>query len=186
MSFNFKSIKAKYMLIGLAIVLVSMAIIASFSYIVSSDIVANLSDKWINQVVLRNSETIDNWFIRNENMIDSMAKRIELEGDFSYSNLEKQIKNKMKMYEDEVVDFYIGFEEERKIISGVDWEAPPDYDARDRSWYKKAKKADDVIFTEPYVDAMTGEMIITVAEALHEGDKLIGVLAKDIYLTDIV
>jgi len=174
------------MLIGLAIVLVSMAIIASFSYIVSSDIVANLSDKWINQVVLRNSETIDNWFIRNENMIDSMAKRIELEGDFSYSNLEKQIKNKMKMYEDEVVDFYIGFEEERKIISGVDWEAPPDYDARDRSWYKKAKKADDVIFTEPYVDAMTGEMIITVAEALHEGDKLIGVLAKDIYLTDIV
>ena len=186
MPFNFKSIKVKYMIIGLAIVIVSLAIIASFSYIVSSDIVANLSDKWINQVVLRNSETIDNWFIRNENMIDSMAKSIELEGDFSYSNLEKQIKNKMQIYEDEVVDFYIGFEQERKIISGVDWEAPPDYDARDRSWYKKAKKADNVIFTEPYVDAMTGEMIITVAEALHDGQKLVGVLAKDIYLTDIV
>ena len=186
MSFNFKSIKVKYMLIGLAIVLISLAIIAVFSYMVSSDIVANLSDKWINQVVLRNSETIDNWFIRNENMIDTMAKSIELEGDFSYSNLEEQIENKMKIYGDEVVDFYIGFEEEKKIISGVDWEAPPDYDARDRTWYKKAKKADDVIFTEPYVDAMTGEMIITIAEAIHKDEKLIGVLAKDIYLTDIV
>jgi len=186
MNIDFKSIKVKYVFIGLIIVLISLIIIASFSYVVSHDIVSRLSDRWINEAVTRNSNTIDNWFVNNRDMIDTIVYDIELSGDFSYNNLQNIINNKMKIYKKDALDFYIGFESERKLISGVGWEAPDDYDARKRSWYIRAKNNKGVIFTEPYVDAMTGEMIITVAKSIYDNNRLVGVLAKDIYLTDVV
>ena len=186
MLFNFKSIKSKYIFIGLIISLISLIIISVFSYFISFDIISELSDKWINAVVNKNSAEINNWFTDNKEMINSMVFSIQASGDFSEESLRRQIEKKMESQGENAVDFYIGFEDEKKIISGVGWEAPPDYDAREREWYIRAKKNDEVIFTEPYVDAMTGEMIITVAKRLEKEEKLVGVLAKDIYLTDIV
>ena len=183
---QFKSIKSKYIFIGLIISLISLIIISVFSYFISFDIISGLSDKWINAVVDKNSETINNWFTDNREMINSMVFSIEAAGNFSDAALTRQIEKKMEEEGEKAVDFYIGFEEERKIISGVGWEAPDHYDAREREWYLKAENADGVIFTEPYVDAMTGDLVITVAKRLMEKDELFGVLAKDIYLTDIV
>ena len=40
---------------------------------------------------------------------------------------------------------------------------PKDYDPRTRSWYQSAKAAGSTTLTEPYTDAATGKLIITIA-----------------------
>ncbi|MFL0195469.1 SpoIIE family protein phosphatase [Clostridium sp. WILCCON 0269] len=187
MVLRFKSIKVKYTLIGLAICLISLFVVSIFSYIVSYNITSDLSDKRVHEAVLRNSAEIDNWFNNHQSVIDSLSQDIEASGDFTSSHLLKLLQNKVKIHKDEVLDFYIAFEGNTPaLISGVGWLPPSGYNATRRAWYEMARESDKVIFTEPYVDAMTGKLVITVAKVLKSNNKVIGVLAADIYLTEVV
>lgn len=183
----FKSVKAKYILTGLTICLISLSIVSIFSYTVSYNIASDLSDKRINEAVLRNSEKIDNWFNSRQQIIESLSQDIEASGDFKQEDLTKLIKSKMGIYKEEALNFYIAFEDnKRKLIMGVNWALPEGYDIHGRPWYRMASQSDKVIFTEPYVDAVTGKLVITVAKALRDKGKVIGVLGTDIYLTEVI
>lgn len=183
----FKSIQAKYILVGLSICLISIIAVSTFSYVISYNINLDLSDKWIHETTLRNSAQLDHWFDSHRTIIDSLAQDIEASGNFSSINLSKFLKSKMNTYKGKFNDFYIGFEDSKqKPVSGVGWVPPTDYDPTTRSWYQMALKSNSVIFTEPYVDAMTGELIISVAKVLRSNSKVIGVLATDITLTEVI
>ncbi|MFC3681816.1 methyl-accepting chemotaxis protein [Bacterioplanoides pacificum] len=62
-----------------------------------------------------------------------------------------------------------------------DEELPADYDPRIRPWYKQARQQGKQIVTAPYVDASTGELVITFAQPTDNG-----VLAGDVALTAVV
>ncbi|QEK11615.1 hypothetical protein FQB35_04140 [Crassaminicella thermophila] len=54
-------------------------------------------------------------------------------------------------------------------------ELPEDYDPRVRPWYKKAiENKGKTVLSEPYQDASTGEVVITVAKTVLDGNKVIG------------
>ena len=58
---------------------------------------------------------------------------------------------------------------------------------RDKDWYKKAKEnTDKFIYSEPYVDAVTGNNVITISKAVtgYNGE-FIGVVGIDINLSEI-
>ncbi|HEX5842546.1 MAG TPA: methyl-accepting chemotaxis protein, partial [Pseudomonas sp.] len=61
-------------------------------------------------------------------------------------------------------------------------EMPEGYDPRVRPWYKDAMAAGATTLTEPYVDASTGELIITIATPA----KPAGVVGGDLSLTTLV
>lgn len=187
MMVKFKSIKVKYILIGIVICLISSFSVSIFSYIVSYNITSDLSDKRIHEAVLRNSSEIDSWFNNQQSVIDSLSQDIEASGDFTSAHLSKLVTSKMKIYKNEAIDFYVAFEGNKpKLISGVGWVPPDNYDPTTRSWYKAACKSNQVVFTEPYVDFMTGKLVITVAKALKNDNKIIGVIAADIYLEKVL
>lgn len=72
------------------------------------------------------------------------------------------------------------------LVAGSGWVAPSDYDARTRDWYEEAVAAKGPVVTQPYLDADTKKMILTVAEPMHDGKgQLIGVIAVDVEL-DII
>ena len=55
------------------------------------------------------------------------------------------------------------------FMSGIDWIAPDDYNPYERDWYKAAVKADgDVAIVEPYLDAQSGDIIISFAKLLSD------------------
>lgn len=57
--------------------------------------------------------------------------------------------------------------------------ADPAFDLNERSWYRAALAADgEAIFTDVYTDAITGQPIVTVAQACKDAP---GVLAFDLY-----
>lgn len=64
---------------------------------------------------------------------------------------------------------------------------PTSYDPRCRVWYQDAVSSRDVVFTDPYTDATTLLLVVTVAAPVyHSSDgSLLGVAAIDIDISDI-
>ena len=70
-----------------------------------------------------------------------------------------------------------------KYIDGLNWVPPEDYDPKARDWFVDAMGADGrVIFTMPYIDAQTGNLIISVCRMLPDRQS---VIALDVQLKGI-
>ena len=62
-----------------------------------------------------------------------------------------------------------------RYVDGVGWVPPADYDPTARDWYKDAKAAGgEPLVVNPYVDAQTGNVIISVCKALSNTDDVLG------------
>ncbi|MBO4899009.1 MAG: response regulator [Lachnospiraceae bacterium] len=61
-----------------------------------------------------------------------------------------------------------------KYMDGLNWEPPEDYDPKTRDWYIVARESDgDVAIVPPYVDAQTGNLIISVSRMLPDRQNII-------------
>ncbi|MUK27881.1 methyl-accepting chemotaxis protein [Aliivibrio fischeri] len=76
----------------------------------------------------------------------------------------------------------IGFEDGHDFVSNDPTWDPQGYDARTRGWYKSAKQENDTIITEPYEDALTGEILISIATAVKSDNQFIGSIFFDLSL----
>lgn len=66
-----------------------------------------------------------------------------------------------------------------EIVAANPWEGDEDYEYENTMWYQQAMEADgEIIFTDVYRDAITGQLIVTLAQQLKkDGD----VLVMDLY-----
>ncbi|MCX7828724.1 MAG: methyl-accepting chemotaxis protein [Thermanaerothrix sp.] len=85
-----------------------------------------------------------------------------------------------------IFEVYIGLESDGSLASGVGWKEPEGYDARKRNWYLRAIEAGKTTLSDPYVDAGTGDLLITVATPVKGDDgRLLGVAAVDVKLNSL-
>ena len=62
-----------------------------------------------------------------------------------------------------------------RYVDGVGWKPPEDYDPTVRDWYKEAVAAGgEPLVVNPYVDAQTGNVIISVCKALSNKNDVLG------------
>jgi len=75
-----------------------------------------------------------------------------------------------------------------KYLDGTDWVLPEGYNPKERPWYKAAMAAgSSVATTAPYVDAQTGEIIISYSERILDNKgKQLGVVSMDLLLDRIM
>ncbi len=102
--------------------------------------------------------------IANDNAPDSVASLLEqkaLTSTFGYS--------------------YLGSQDGSFIMRPAD-EMPAGYDPRQRPWYKDAVSAGGSTLTEPYIDAATSNLIITIATPAKQGGQSLGVVGGDLSL----
>ncbi len=70
-----------------------------------------------------------------------------------------------------------------KYLDGLNWVPPEDYDPKTRDWFIEAMGADGkVVFTVPYIDAQTGNLIVSVCRMLPDRQS---VIALDVQLKGI-
>ena len=70
-----------------------------------------------------------------------------------------------------------------KYTDGLNWEPPEDYDPKTRDWFIVAKEAGgEVVFSNPYIDAQTGNLIISACRLLPDKQS---VIALDVQLQGI-
>ena len=68
----------------------------------------------------------------------------------------------------------------------IHWVPPEDFDQTTRIWFKQAKAASGIIVTEPYIDTVTSDVVVTIAKGVRKGNQFIGCAAIDIMLTELV
>ncbi|MCR5106612.1 MAG: response regulator [Lachnospiraceae bacterium] len=68
-------------------------------------------------------------------------------------------------------------------VDGSRWEPPEGYEPLKRTWYTEAIKANgEVVLSDPYIDAQTGEIIVSYSQMLDDG---VSVLALDIIMNEV-
>ena len=68
-----------------------------------------------------------------------------------------------------------------------DWVPPRDWEPANRDWFKNAAGLDGKLsFEKPYIDADSGELSVTIAQAVKDGNGAVrGVVAVDIVLNEL-
>ncbi len=82
-------------------------------------------------------------------------------------------------------DVYFGSANGNMYTSLIE-ELPEGYDPRQRDWYRQAVSAGAQILTASYQDVATLETTVTFAQPLYRNGQLLGVLAADLVLNDLI
>ena len=69
-----------------------------------------------------------------------------------------------------------------EYLDGLEWVPPDDYDPTTRDWYRMTVEQGGLVIVPPYIDAQTGEMVISVCKRLNNPAD---VAAIDLYTTHI-
>lgn len=81
---------------------------------------------------------------------------------------------------------YIGTPQKELYIGPLGDFDLTEFDATTRPWYQEAVQSPDrYIWTDPYIDTITGEPVMTLAKAVFRDDQFIGVLGLDFSLQTI-
>ncbi|MCL2175560.1 MAG: hypothetical protein FWB73_05900 [Treponema sp.] len=71
-------------------------------------------------------------------------------------------------------------------VFGSGWIPDNDWDNTNRRWFTDAKKAEgDTAYSQPYVDADTGDIVVTFSKAVFNGSSDIGVIAADVTVNSL-
>ncbi len=143
-----------------------------------------------------------------ENVTNSLGQNIELQlkndetvllrlagGELSRTFLTDGNKETARLFNDELKQIgqndkyvalaYVGTAD-KQMFTYPKADFAKDYDPTNRTWYKMAaEKPDKVVWTEPYKDAVTGDMIVTASKAIQNSGTVIGVASLDLKLSSI-
>lgn len=79
-----------------------------------------------------------------------------------------------------------GYQADGSVIENDDnWEAGSDYDPRQRPWFQAAKNQGSLVVTDPYVDASSKNVIISIGTPVKENGRFIAGMFYDLELTKL-
>lgn len=82
---------------------------------------------------------------------------------------------------------YLALEEQNQFVSHIDDTGPEDIVISEREWYRRTIQSEDVVVSKPYIDALTGELAITVSKALYnESGTPSGAVGMDLLLEELI
>lgn len=127
------------------------------------------------------AEVINTW-IENEKMLtDGVAKSIAVGGTIDTEQVQTVVDTHAAGRQ-ELLNLYCGTKDSRFIQSNREAGIPEGYDPVERGWYKQAAESGSIIVTDPYCDAITGQMCTTIAAPAYIDGELAGVIGLDVTL----
>ena len=128
---------------------------------------------------------VDAWLQKEAQRVSDLSEEI------GYRRLDQDNRDELPQYladtigrMPEMFAIYTGCSDDFAVFSDG-WEVPSDYNVTNRDWYKKASDSEGTIITDPYIDASTGKMVITIAKAYRRNGAVVSVTAADLFLTDL-
>jgi methyl-accepting chemotaxis protein len=167
----------KILLAASLVVLCAFALFTLYNdYLQRNAIRANL-ESYLHEMGNVTAGTIQNWLSGRILLVESTAQSIAR--DASTDSLTGLLEQ--KALTSTFAFTYLG-SAEGAFTMRPDEKMPADYDPRVRPWYKDAMAAGGTTLTEPYVDAATSALIITIATPA----KAAGVVGGDLSLNTLV
>ena len=168
----------------LAAALIVIAAFASFTlyndYLQRNAIREDL-DNYLNEMGDVTASNIQTWLSGRILLIDNLAQNIAInpEPDTVASLLEQKALTSTFMAS------YLG-DATGSFTIRPDAKMPAGFDPRVRPWYKGAESSSTATLTEPYIDAATGQTIISIATASKKAGQSVGVVGGDLSLQTLI
>lgn len=189
-----KSLKGKIILPLVGSLIIAFVVLITIISTLNSRSVEKNTIEQSNATMESTALTIESYFTQYKNGMELLATNDNLlaasQASIDSKKLQvDQIYNILLPYTtiyDGVLSTYIGLEDGSTIIA-PDNKVPENYDPRERPWYKDAVKAKGAVWSEPYVDAFTGEKVITISKPIYNGkNELLGVVSTDLSLAYLI
>ena len=183
-------IRTKLFLLASMIAAVFVVLVTSM-YVKSTSVLVNISNVEGIEKVEDEAYAINLYFNGLKNISENAAPGVtglfSEDGSVDFDALKSLMASFFeKNGENSVMDIYTGVEATGGFASGNGWTAPADYDARSRPWYVDARDAKDTIVTDPYIDAQTDSLVVTIATPLYgKTGRFFGVIASDLSLSKL-
>jgi methyl-accepting chemotaxis protein len=180
------SIKAKLILLIVGLLSISIISLGFFSYTNSRKVLLNQYTSSSESIAGKLNETLDGFLISNEQNIEMLSNNLNVT-DILSKPIEEHIYlyNVLQNYQEAHTDIqtvYLGTNT-KKMFLYPSVNLPADFDPTSRPWYQDAIKANKIIWTAPYVDAGSGNVVITVAKPVKSSTgEVTGVIGADISL----
>ena len=179
-----KSISNKIALMLIVALTLSFTILTVASYYTAQSKTIELVIQNQRQILKDVKSTLDTFFDNNYQTIEKIAKNLD-HLDSNHSGIDITLSQGKAMANKEIALVYAGFEDGAMFRSNGKNQTPKDgYDPRQRGWYKLAQQKRAVTFSDPYMAASLGEMVISFVSPIRGGvaatDVSIAELSKEI------
>jgi methyl-accepting chemotaxis protein len=168
----------------LAAALIVIATFASFSlyndYLQRNAIREDL-DNYLNEMGDVTANNIQTWLTGRILLIENLAQNIAINPE--QPNVASLLEQ--KALTSTFMASYLGDATGHFTIR-PDAKMPDGFDPRVRPWYKGAQNSSTATLTEPYVDAATGQTIISMAIASKKAGQSVGVVGGDLSLQTLI
>ncbi len=159
-------IRTKIILFTCVLCIISVFLVFLINYNFTAEKLLNEIENNARNTARITAREMDKWLSIQKNSLkeiggDALVYNDDFDHDYVYDYLSGQGNiNEGNAY-------YVGLANDT-LISGSGWIASDDYKATEKEWYIDAQNSDDVVVSSPYIDARTGDVIVTISKALKK------------------
>lgn len=177
-------IRTKLISVFAIIIIVSLTTLGATSYVWMTSVLKDNLKNNSNAINTEIASTVKTYLGKYELLVNYLAEDANVKGSAQPENVTWMLKlfEGFKAQDSEIMNVYIGTAD-KKFYLVPHADLPADYDPTGRPWYTAAVNAKGLIWTDPYVDATTGTLVLTAAKAVYDDtNTLVGVVAIDMSL----
>ncbi|MEI5639949.1 MULTISPECIES: methyl-accepting chemotaxis protein [unclassified Pseudoalteromonas] len=175
-------IRTKFSVTSAVVILLIISITTLSTYWFVSDSVTTKTHAYVSDNSELLAVSIDNWLAAKASQINVIKS--QLEQDFSKERFQQALNT--PVFKQEFLLAFGTLVDERGLRSNNPArQNPPDVDFRQRAWYQLGKNRGETVYTSPYLDAATGELLLSVVSPITTNGRLQGVIGGDLSLETI-
>ena len=167
-----------------AVMVILQVLVMGVGYGISDKIVGDEQREKIVAEMQIYANGLDSWIKDKENGLYLVGQAV---ADYGLDRNETiKALNDRKSLDSSIMENYVCFPNDDVIFaSGID--VPEGLIVTERDWYKAAVAADGkMICTDPYIDANTGSLVVTVAKIIKKGSEIFCVVGADVTIDELV
>ncbi len=181
-----RSLQSKFIGSITIITLIVLVLSVAASMIFTLGTFWSTKEESLEQASLIGQSEVNAWFKDKERLVSTIAASMRIFDKEQQVDVENYLEYFYNEY-DYIVDVYIGTPS-NQMYSGSRWQPEPGsgYDVRTRDWYIGAKQNGGIAYTAPYIDAFSGQMVITISTPIVDKNNAdFGVVGVDIIVDEV-
>ena len=165
----------------------SILLIFVCNFVVTRTIILNDLEDTLDERVSYYEDVVESWLAVRVEQLNVLNASIENMRDEmrTEQTLREMLVNSTQYGQDfgVIADYFVFTN--GQMINGDGWIPDAGYDASQKEYYQNAVNSGELSLTTPYIDATTGQFVVTISMPTYIGDRLYGVLGRDLLIGDI-
>jgi methyl-accepting chemotaxis protein len=175
-------IRTKFSIVSGVVVFIVISLLSFSSYILISNTLEEKTQAYVEDNSLLLAQGISHWLSSKTAQMTLLKNNIEQ--NYSTDNFQSNLE--LPSLKNDFLLMFGSLSTEKGLRSNnPNRKNPPDIDFRQRPWFTLGKSNENVVFTKPYTDAATKELLLSAVVSINDNGEFKGVIGGDLSLSSI-